>query len=73
MDRDTQFGIFVIAVPFLGLLYCVLVFAVLIYFDWPREHPVVTAAFFVLLPSLVSGSIWLLRSAKAENKERLGL
>ncbi|MBR8831097.1 MAG: hypothetical protein N5P05_003804 [Chroococcopsis gigantea SAG 12.99] len=73
MDKDTKFGIFVIAVPLLGLLYCALVFAVLINFEWARQHPVITAAFFVLTPSLISGSIWLFGSARAKNKERLGL
>ncbi len=31
------------------------------------------ATFFVLAPSLISGSIWLLASYKARQKQRLGL
>jgi hypothetical protein len=50
-----------------------LIFAVMIYWVWAREHPVTMATFFVLAPSLISGSIWLLASYKARQKQRLGL
>jgi glucose uptake protein GlcU len=73
MDKDTQFAVLVIGIPFLGLAYCGLIFAVMIYWVWGREHPVTMATFFVLAPSLISGSIWLLASYKARQKQRLGL
>jgi hypothetical protein len=50
-----------------------LIFAVMIYWVWAREHPVTMATFIVLAPSLISGSIWLLASYKARQKQRLGL
>jgi hypothetical protein len=73
MDKETQFAIFVIGIPFLGLAYCALIFGVMISSVWAREHPVIMATVFVLAPSLVSGSIWLLGSFKARKNEKLGL
>jgi hypothetical protein len=73
MDKDTQFAVLVIGIPFLGLAYCALIFSVMIYWSWAREHPVSMAAIFVLAPSLISGSIWLLASYKARQSQRLGL
>ena len=73
MDKETRFAILVIGIPFLGLAYCGLIFVVMIYWVWAREHPVTMATFFVLAPALISGSIWLLASYKARQKQRLGL
>jgi hypothetical protein len=73
MDKDTKFALLVVGVPFLGLLYVALIMALLIFSPWAREHPIITATVFVLTPSLVSGSIWLLGSFKARDKENLGL
>jgi hypothetical protein len=73
MDKDTKFALLVIGVPILGLLYCALIISVMILSPWAQEHPIITAAIFVLAPSLISGSIWLLSSVKARNKQRLGL
>jgi hypothetical protein len=73
MDKDTQFAVLVIGIPFLGLAYCALIFVVMAYWTWARQHPISMATFFVLAPSLVSGSIWLLASFKARQSENLGL
>jgi hypothetical protein len=73
MDKDTRFAVLVIVIPVLGKPYCGLIFTVMIYSVSAREHPVTMASFFVLAPSLISGSIWLLASYKARQKERLGL
>ncbi|MEG3435515.1 hypothetical protein V0288_00140 [Pannus brasiliensis CCIBt3594] len=73
MDKDTRFAALVIGIPFLGVAYCGLIFAIMLSSAWAREHPIVLAAIFVLAPSLVSGSIWLFRSFGARKTERLGL
>lgn len=73
MDKDTRFAILVLGVPLLGLAYCALILGILLYSTWAREHPVIIATIFVIAPSLISGSIWLLSSARAKNKEKIGL
>ncbi len=73
MNKDNKFALLVMGVPLLGLLYCTLIFAVMIALPTAREHPIITATIFVLTPSLVSGSIWLRSSAQAKNKKNLGL
>lgn len=73
MDKDTKFAALVLGIPLLGLAYCAVILSVMIYSAWAREHPIVVATIFVIAPSLISGSIWLLSSAKARNKENIGL
>jgi hypothetical protein len=73
MDKDTKFALLVIGVPILGLIYCGLMVGLLLLSPWAQEHPILIATVFVLAPSIISGSIWLFSSAKAKNKERLGL
>jgi hypothetical protein len=73
MDKDTKFALLVIGVPILGLIYCAFMMGFLFLVPWGQNHPIITAAIFVISPSLVSGSIWLISSAKARNKEKLGL
>lgn len=73
MDKDTKFALLVIGVPILGLIYCGFMVGLLLLSPWAQEHPILIAAIFVLAPSIISGSIWLSSSARAKNKERLGL
>ena len=73
MDKDTKFALLVMGVPILGLIYCALMVGVLLLSPWAQEHPIITAAIFVITPSLISGSIWFLSSARAKNKHKLGL
>jgi uncharacterized membrane protein len=73
MDKDTKFGLLVMGVPLLGLLYVAFVIAVMLFSPFAQEHPISMAAVFVIAPSLISGSIWLIGSAKSPNKKRLGL
>lgn len=63
IDKDTKFALLVIKVPILGLLYCALIISVMILSLWAQEHPILTAAIFVIAPSLISSSIWLISSA----------
>ena len=64
MDKDTKFALLVIGVPFLGLLYCGLILAVMMASPAAREHPIATGAFFAVFPSLISGVFWLKSSIK---------
>lgn len=73
MDKDTKFAALVLGIPLLGLAYCALILGIMLYFPEAREHPVIIATIFVIAPSIISGSIWLLSSAKARNKEKIGL
>jgi hypothetical protein len=73
MDKDTRFALLVVGVPLLGTGYCGLMLAVMFALPQARLHPILTATVFVLAPSIVSGTIWLLSSSKAKNKARLGL
>jgi hypothetical protein len=73
MNKDTKFAALVLGIPLLGLAYCATILSIMIYSAWAREHPIVIGTIFVIAPSLISGSIWLLSSAKARNKENIGL
>jgi hypothetical protein len=73
MDKDTKFAALVLGIPLFGLAYCALILGIMLSSPWAREHPVIIATIFVIAPSLISGSIWLLSSAKARNKEKIGL
>ncbi len=73
MDNDTKFGLLVIGVPLLGILYCALILAVMLSSAAARAHPILTGTIFVLAPSLVSGSIWLYASINARKQENIGL
>jgi hypothetical protein len=73
MDKDTKFALLVVGVPLLGAAYCALMLGVMFTSADARQHPIITAAAFVLAPSLLSGSVWLFSSFKAKNKAKLGL
>ncbi|WP_013325246.1 hypothetical protein [Gloeothece verrucosa] len=68
MDKDTKFGLLAIGLPFIGLVYCGIILAVLIMYPWAREHPIIMATIFAIAPSLISGSIWLKSALKGQNK-----
>lgn len=69
MDKDTKFALLAIGMPFLGLLYCGVILAVLLVSPWAREHPIIMATIFAIAPSLISGSIWLKSAMKGQNKQ----
>lgn len=73
MDKDTKFALLVIGIPLLGFAYCAFMLAVMFLSPDARQHPIIVGTIFVLAPSIISGYIWLQSSAKAKNKERLGL
>lgn len=68
MDKDTKFALLVVGIPFIGLLYCGVILAVLLLSPWAREHPIIMATIFSIAPSLISGSIWLKSAMKGQNK-----
>jgi len=67
MDKDTKFALLVIGTPILGLVYCGIIFAVLFYSSWARENPILMGGIFFLVPSIVSGSIWMKSAIKGQN------
>lgn len=73
MDKDTKFALLAIGVPFVGLLYCAIILAVIFMVPAAQNHPIITATIFVLAPSLISGSLWLWSSYKSRKNENLGL
>jgi hypothetical protein len=73
MDKETKLILIVVGIIFLGLLYCGLMLVFIYKSTWAQAHPIVTAAIFAIVPSLVSGAIWFRSSSKAKNKHRLGL
>ncbi|MGL5033878.1 MAG: hypothetical protein ACRC6M_08770 [Microcystaceae cyanobacterium] len=73
MDKDTKFALLVVGIPLAGVAYCAFMLAVMFLSPDAQHHPIITATFFVLAPSLISGSLWLSSSFKAKNKSRLGL
>jgi hypothetical protein len=73
VDKDTKVVLLVVGGIFLGLFYCAFMLGFICYSHWAQTHPIVTATIFSIFPSLISGSIWLISSAKAKNRHRLGL
>lgn len=73
MDKDTKFALLVAGVPILGLLYCAFILAFMFSVPEAKHHPIILATIFAIAPSLISGFIWLRSSAKARNKEQIGL
>jgi hypothetical protein len=73
MDKETKLILLVVGIIFLGLFYCGLMLVFIYKSTWAQTHPLLAAAIFAIFPSLVSGLIWFVSSAKAKNKHRLGL
>lgn len=65
MDKDTKFALLVIGLPLCGLVYCGTMVTLMVYLPAVREHPLVTGAFFLLIPFTIGASIWIKASAKA--------
>lgn len=72
MDKNTKSMLLVIGGILVALLYCAFMLVFMLLSPWAQKHPIIIAAIFALFPSLVSGSIWLISSAKAKNRNRLG-
>lgn len=70
MTGDTKFFLFAIALPFIGLVYCFGILAIMMSSTVIQNHPIVTGAGLVLLPLVIASSIWLTASAKAYSKSK---
>ena len=68
MNANDKFALLVIALPFLGLLYCGIGVTLMVSSLTIREHPIISGTIFILVPFALAASIWLRASAKAYNK-----
>ena len=68
MDENQKLGFFLLAIPIGGAIYCGLILLVMLSSGWAREHPLLMGAVFVILPSIVSGSIWLRSSLRTKSQ-----
>lgn len=69
MDKDTRFGLLVIGLPFLGLIYCGVIVIFMNLSTFPREHPLLSGLGFFSVPFLAAFFIWIKASAKAYTKK----
>lgn len=69
MDKDTRFGLLVIGLPFLGLLYCAVIIIFMNVSPLAQEHPLMTGMGFAIVPFILAASIWIRASAKAYGKK----
>jgi|GEM_PF-1324436 hypothetical protein len=68
MDENQKLGLFLLLIPIGGVLYIGLILLVMLSSAWAREHPLLMGALFVILPSLLSGSIWLKSSLQFKSQ-----
>lgn len=68
MDKDTKFAILVIGLPFLGLIYCLIILACMITLPITQNHPVMTGIGFGIIPFGIAMYFWTTASAKAYKK-----
>ncbi|MEM9156661.1 MAG: hypothetical protein AAGB13_16790 [Cyanobacteria bacterium P01_F01_bin.33] len=67
-ERSTVIAL--LALPFVGLLYCGLVVAAMLSFPILRAHPLLSGSATAMIPLTIAASIWLIASAKAYRKSR---
>jgi len=68
MDENQKLGLFLLLIPIGGVLYIGFILLVMLSSAWAREHPLLMGALFVILPSLLSGSIWLKSSLQFKSQ-----
>jgi hypothetical protein len=69
MDKDTRFGLLVIGLPFLGLIYCAAIIIFMIVSPFAQEHPLITGTGFAFIPFTLAAYIWIKASAQAYAKK----
>jgi len=69
MDENTRLGLLLIGIPVGGAIYCGLILLVMFTIPWAQQHPIIMGSVFVVLPSVISGSIWLKSSLKANSQK----
>ena len=70
MDKDTRFAIFVIGLPFLGLIYCLGIIAFFLISPIAQNHPLVTGLGSAIIPFAIAVFIWTKASAKAYGNKK---
>lgn len=70
MEKDTRFALLVIGLPFLGLIYCLAILALFLFFPLAQNHPVVTGLTCATIPFAIAAFIWIKASAKAYQKKK---
>jgi hypothetical protein len=68
MDKDTRFALLVIGLPFLGLIYCLIIIGFMMVSPIAQNHPVMTGLVFSFIPLSIAGYFWISASAKAYKK-----
>lgn len=68
MDKDTRFGLLVIGLPFLGLVYCGFIILFMNVSPLAQQHPLLTGMGFAMIPFVLAAYIWIKASAKAYKK-----
>ncbi len=70
MDKDTRFALLVLGLPFLGLIYCLLIIWFMIASPLAQNHPVMTGIGFAMIPFAIAAYIWIKASAKAYSEKK---
>ncbi|MBE9221252.1 hypothetical protein IQ215_00940 [Cyanobacterium stanieri LEGE 03274] len=70
MDKDTRFALLVIGLPFLGLVYCLLIVGVMMTSSIAQDNPVTTGIIFGVIPLATAMYFWISASAKAYKKKK---
>jgi hypothetical protein len=65
MNSDDKFALLVMGIPLVGLVYCGLGIALMVFNSNIREHSLISGTVFILIPFLTAASIWIRASAKA--------
>lgn len=70
MDKDTRFALLVIGLPFLGLIYCLVILGVMMTSSVAQDNPVTTGIIFGIIPLGIAMYLWISASAKAYHKKK---
>ena len=70
MDKDTRFALFVIGLPFLGLIYCLGIIGFFLASPIAQNHPVTTGLIAGVIPFSIAVFVWIRASAKAYNRHK---
>jgi hypothetical protein len=65
MNSERQFIALVLGLPLMGLVYCGLGIAAMVYIPLIRNYPVISGSIFILVPFSLAVFFWIRASAKA--------
>lgn len=65
MNSERQFIFLVLGLPLMGLIYCGIGIAGMVYSPEIREHPLISGSMFILIPFSLAVFFWIKASAKA--------